>query len=209
MTDAEGQAWVDALEHYEYRVNLADYEQGWLGNDWTELVLIPGNREQTINLENRFRARGSNSLKSWYAVVFWKMYSNGLARTQRTRSVIERVTNQRLEAGRIWDACSNSTKEGTAEAFQILLTMLSVGRRLPVVATFPAFMEPDRFPMVDLHVGLWVNRYLEQYAGGARGLDSELVQCRDPRKITIDYWQFYSVWINWCRTAAAVLSRPD
>ena len=92
MTDAEGRAWVDALERYEYPVNLADYEQGWLGRDWSELVLIPGTREQTINLENRFRERSSKSLKSWYAVVFWKMYSQNGRANHRTSAAIERVT---------------------------------------------------------------------------------------------------------------------
>ena len=110
----------------------------------------------------------------------------------------------------MWAACTNFVEAGSRTAFEELQTQLLVSRgSIPVVATFPAFMRPDRFPMVDRWIANWVVEYLKEYPGEAGGLvppsESFLRGKRTTLTVPAD-WPFYASWTEWCRAAARILA---
>ena len=95
MTEADRNAWFEALKRYHYPVNLSRFRhRGDFGAEWFPTgVLDIGDREETIAFENRFRDKGEQHLELWYEVVFWKMFSQGRADVT-TRKVVQRVAAQ-------------------------------------------------------------------------------------------------------------------
>jgi hypothetical protein len=80
---------------------------------------------------------------------------------------------------------------------------------IPVAATFPAFMRPDRFPMVDRWIADWVIKYREAYWNHSAGLvapsQSYFRGSRTTLMIPGD-WEFYTRWIEWSRAAGEILT---
>jgi len=206
MTEAEGNAWLDALRHYRYEVHLSTFQPGF-GQEWQRLNLSPGNRDQTINLENRFRRQAAKSLEAWYAVVLWKMYSQKGRASHRTSVVIERVARLGRQARDLWTPCSYFLTSGTRNAFATLQTNFVATGNMPIVATFPAFMDPERFPMVDSRIATWVSAYLNEHPREENRPVPHLSRSRNPKSITFRDWDFYEGWVHWCRTAASALVR--
>lgn len=72
MVCATAEQWEKALEEYEYHVDLREFTgRGELDQDWFSVNLATGNRQETIQFENRFRSRANVALEAWYEVVFW------------------------------------------------------------------------------------------------------------------------------------------
>jgi hypothetical protein len=212
MTEADGKAWLDVLNDYEYKVDFAKFRCGFRSEcGFSEYLLQtsldPGNREQTTNFETLFRNKAQSSLEAWYAIIFWKMYSQRGRANIRTCAAIQRINRQNHNATQLWTACSRFVNTGTVEIFQVLQRMVISGKNLPMVATFPAFMAPERFPMVDSRIAVWVNNYLNRYTQDAGIYGSRLLRICNPKSITIYNWKFYDSWIRWCREAAKVLTR--
>lgn len=120
------------------------------------------------------------------------------------------VTNPSAE--KMWLACANFVARGDRESFERLQAELFIlANGISVAATFPAFMCPDRFPMIDRWIAKWVVRYREAYLAEAEvnglAVPSESFLARWKTTLTVSGdWDFYQRWIKWCRAAADILN---
>lgn len=125
-----------------------------------------------------------------------------------TSAVARKAEREQRNASELWDACTKFVKSGDPRSFQALQDMLIEGRNLPLVATFPAFMQPARFPMVDIRVARWVDRYLNEHQQNVRRGEPPLVRKQSGGNgIALSDWEFYDAWVKWTRWAALILTR--
>jgi hypothetical protein len=210
----DAQRWRDALADYAYPVNdarsLLFGTRFRFSARWFKFGLKHGDRDETMRFETRFREFGPRFIEAWYEVIFWKLASTGA----RGDYLAARMVQDLREVGpcvpELWSACVDFVESGSRERFKELQTRLFVtSGAIPVAATFPAFMRPDRFSMVDRWIAKWLVRYLAAYPSesGSVVLPSEsyLRSKRTTLMISSD-WDFYSKWIDWCRIAARVLT---
>lgn len=157
---------------------------------------------------------GPRSLKPTSAVGDSALLGERTGRVgdSRAERMIEDLRDFGPSAPRMWAACWDFVASGKREAFKDLQTSLFiVAGGIPVAATFPAFMAPERFPMVDSWIAKWVLRYHDAYPADPAAV--HLVAPSEPftsgrRKTLVASadWKFYCGWIEWCRAAASVLS---
>jgi len=78
-----------------------------------------------------------------------------------------------------------------------------------VACVFPAFIDPDRFPMVDTRVARWANAFLvadnPSVSEGPR-LVAPAYPANGATVLTLSDWPYIESWIHWCRQAAISLS---
>lgn len=198
MTRDEARQWLDALNGYEYRVDLRlfggreQFAECWFAEN------LSGDRAQTMGFEDRFRKHAPQHPEAWFEVAFWKLFSIPPAREGVTAGVIERCQAQ--NPGQFWNACIAFVREESQDAFERLQNFFVAGGGLALVATFVAFAAPDCFPMVDKWVARWVRRYVDAVP------NSGLLARRRNGLLGIDDWEFYRAWFRWCRSAAVVLT---
>jgi hypothetical protein len=202
MTHAEALQWLDALHQYEYPVNLTTFNGGHqFGADWFTQNLLHGNREQTMEFEDRFRRNAREHSEAWFEVVFWKLFTMPHLRNRLTSSIIQRCHGQSSQD--FWNACSDFIQEGSLETFVVLQQFFVATSALPVVATFVALAAPERFPMIDRWIVQSVRSYLIAHPqAGHNGLFA----CQHNQALTTHDWDFYCAWIEWCRSSAIILS---
>ena len=249
------ETWEQALKAYRYPVNLAKYESAAAEPPgWFEQNLSKGDRSETITFENRFRSQAQTHIEAWYEVVFWKNYSFGIVRDERTVGVMYRVylsgalrqlkvikergeidksldemieeidldrtffkefgynrvdadKDVEITAERLWDKCLLYIEKPSLESFQAFRNILFKNKVIATAATFPAFLKPDDFPMVDRQVARWAreNGTVHDYAGCG---GPTLVTRPDlgERVLTDRDWDFVQSWIEWCRFTAERLT---
>ena len=154
------EAWRAALESYRYPVDLRDYRYRAEHEGSFAWTTGEGRREETIAFEDHFRQHAPCAIEPWAEVIFWKLANQPQIRngtTQRIASSLYSTTT----AGELWHRCGEYVlAQGEAEAraqFEAFLKLFGLKTdRIPIVATFPAFMDPKRFPMVDRRVAAWV-----------------------------------------------------
>jgi hypothetical protein len=167
---------------------------------WFRVNLLHGDWQETVQFEARFREFGPKYLEAWYEVVFWKLFNLPFVRNGHTSNVIERCTSKRAED--LWAICCKFLESESRENLTAFQNLFFETRALPVVATFIAFAEPDRFPMIDVWVVRWVGAYKQAYPTQT----DELVPWTSlSPAITLSHWEFYCSWIRWCRSAARTL----
>ena len=200
------QSWTDALAKYKYRFDLSRFClcRATEYKDWFEHK-ADGNRDDTMAFEARFRENARRHLEAWYEVVFWKMYSYGdesSAREDRTIQVIKRTRRDATTSNALWDLCHSYVKEHSEKRFIEFRSKL-FGSGVSIAATFPAFLCPEQFPMVDRKVFEWSRR---------RGSDHSYKHCQGPDLSiaqlceNVNDWRFVEAWIEWCRFTARRLS---
>ena len=209
---SEVRVWMDALDAYRYSVDLRQYRFRFAHNGWFERNIVKGDREETIAFEEHFRRHASRYLEPWFEVVYWKLGSQPQVRngtTQRIAAHLSRTTT----AIELWDRCneylqsqSNSEARARFVTFHNLFGLKT--DRIPVVATFPAFMDPESFAMVDNRIADWVRGAMDEHNNS----DPTGVQLTQPLKTTrtslaMEDFDFMIAWVNWCRHTALKLTR--
>lgn len=207
MKAADAGAWSAALSRYQYPVDLGAFGRQF-GPDWFHMNLHPGTVEQTTMLETRFRERASDSLEAWYEVIFWKMFSQRGRAQFLTARIVDRIVAREITASQLRVALSSFVIEESRERFASLRSLFFDSPVMPVVATFPAFADPDRFPMVDSRVAKWVNLYLRKYQTPTNAAASLVPYTARSTTLTTTTagWNFYRQWTKWCRSTADILS---
>lgn len=208
MPDAAS-AWQHALEEYRYRVDLRlfagrDRFPGWFASN------IDGSRDATRDFEQHFREHADRHLQVWYEVVFWKMFSQSGLRDHTTRRVIEKVTRTGKSATDLWSRCDLYTQQPSRASLRSLVEIIwgPHGSNVAIVCVFPAFLAPDRFPMVDRRVAKWSSTCLARHNAADRQ-GPQLVAPSYPKNgatvLTLSDWPFIESWIQWCRHTAGKL----
>ena len=198
--------WQKALNSYRYRVCLADFEDAQTYRcaqtcrRWFEHDTGIGDRSSTMEFEDRFRKLGPYHLEAWYEVVFWKMYSQRGAASHRSRTVIGNIKASGLSAGELWNLCQDYIQRPCLHTFRPFRKKFARTTALATAATFPAFICPELFPMVDNQVAKWVQ------ANGSRHGISPSPKLKGTVLHEND-WDFVQAWIDWCRHTADILNR--
>ena len=109
----------------------------------------------------------------------------------------------------LWSACMAYIEDETRKSFSTFRSRLFAAPVVATPATFPAFICPERFPMVDRQITKWAleNRHRHGYSGSG-GPDLEQVPALKPGQVlTESHWPFIESWIAWCRFTARELNR--
>ena len=112
-----------------------------------------------------------------------------------------------ITAKRLWDKCMLYVEEPSLESFQAFRDILFKTNVIATTATFPAFLKPDDFPMLDPHIARWSR---------ANGAEHDYRSCDGPSLVTYPglegkvltdrNWDFVQSWIDWCGFTAKRLS---
>jgi len=205
------ETWTVALDSYRYPVDLRDYSRAAeLPYHFNE-ALLPGDREQTIAFENRFRQEAHADRNVWLEVVFWKMYSQRGRREGKTatvRSAFERVISTPQSVLELVTAFQATRQKAVLK--RLIAALGFTGRSIAIAATFPAVVDPENFPMADTRIAKWVNLLMDEH-NAADPDGPQLVKPRYPQNratvLTLSDFAFYDSWIDWCRHMSRKLTR--
>ena len=198
------ETWARALDQYRYRVDLTRFTGADEHPSWFDLDTKLGDRLKTIEFEDRFREQAQHRLAVWGEVAFWKLYTMPHVRDGTT----QRVLDVRVRPDELWSACMDYIEVGSRKAFSTFRSKLFASRGVATAATFPAFICPERFPMVDTQITRWAleNGHLHGYSG-IGGPDLEQVPALKAGVLKESHWPFIESWIAWCRFTAGKLNR--
>ena len=200
--------WQQALGAYRYPVNFTCFEDAANHPGWFAQGTGEGGRAETVDFENRFRQYGPNNLEAWYEVVFWKLFSQPNYRQRHTRSVIRRLSGG-TTASELWELTQSYVERPSKTTFKELRQRFFTSDVVATVATFPAFVCPGKFSMVDNHVVKWARANGSKHDYGSVG-GPTIVRVPEigPNQTVVrgSDWSFVSSWITWCQFTADLLS---
>jgi hypothetical protein len=208
--------WKNALERYKYEVDLKLYCGGQrFPHHFNQHIL--GDRNSTIDFENYFKEKCQSEIEPWFEVVFWKMYSQPNHRQSQTYNIVQKFLKSKVQPSKLYEAARKfiefKTEDGAKNAFRIYQRMFypSSGA-IATVATFPAFLDPHNFPMVDTNIARWVNRHFPKF-NAANPDAPQLIPSKygsdSTTVLTMRDFPFYFRWIQWTRYYARELNMCD
>ena len=215
MDEVNPAGWRKALEAYDYAVDFCGFPHiaGCKGPPKAKF----SNRADTIGFESYFSGNGRVQLCPWLEVIYWKMFSQGEYR--RMLQVNKRMAywnDRSVTPGDLWNACKAYTDQPCKETFRDFLKLFGFRiKPLAIAATFPAFLNPDDFPMIDTRVAKWVIEFGAEHNAADRTGD----QLRQPEAFSRAYkrgrspvltmadFDFMAAWTEWCRHTAEKLSK--
>ena len=190
--------WEAALQAYRYPVNLTTFEGESDYPGWFEGNLVKGDLAETIAFENRFRENAEHIIEAWYEVVFWKMYSQGGRADIRTQEMVRKMKSEKTTADELWNLCMEYIDRQNKESFELFRKKLhkETSPMVTTAAVFPAFLCPDRFPVVDSQITRWAKCYGPLHRSAP---DISIAQTWKNDDVRINMWDFVTTWIEWCR----------
>ena len=112
-----------------------------------------------------------------------------------------------ITAERLWERCLRYVDGPSLESFQVFRDTLFKTKVIATAMTFPAFLRPDIFPMVDVQIARWANTNGTDHDYRSQGGPSLVTHSSLGNSILTDKeWPFVQSWIEWCRFTARVLS---
>ena len=212
MTQSKVEQWECALNRYCYPVDLATFEGAAEHPGWFQHEDSPweGDLASTADFENRFRGNAERHIEAWYEVVFWKNIRR--APSHRAREVITKTRRERTTSEELYRLCRRYVETPSRETFEDFRKKLFRADVVATAATFPAFLCPDRFPMVDTKVAEWARCHgpdhsYEPMGGPALApgpvFDQNITVIRSRQPL---HWDFVESWIEWCRYTAGLLT---
>jgi hypothetical protein len=197
--------WTEALDSYRYPVNFPKRFSNGFGRN-----LQKGNRKETMEFEAYFRKAASRSMTPWHEVIYWKMFSQGGRGRKKASDMIKYLKASHVKANDLWQRCNNyaqSFEEGDAEKtkklFAHFVQAFVKHGSIATVATFPAFLKPESFPMVDSQVANWVRDWCKTV--NARHDGPKLFPPNQKDNLTMSDFRFMESWTKWCRFKAKKL----
>ena len=201
----DAETWETALDAYRYPVDLNGFRDAQNHRGWFDVRIDPGDRAETMSFETRFRAQALDHLEPWGEVVFWKLYSGGTGRASKRAAAL---LGSSAVAADLWSSCANYIANPDLNSFRAFRSKLFSAPVVATAATFPAFICPEKFPMVDTQITRWASEN-----GGAHGYsvvggpDLECVPRLRPGTVLREgHWTFVESWIAWCQFTAAILT---
>lgn len=164
-----------------------------------------------MHFETYFRGN-AKKIEPWFEVVFWKLFSQPRISQQKTEDIIQQLTMVAdIEPGELLEMANtfmNSESREDFDAFRHLFRFKS--NVIAIVATFPAFLRPHQFPMVDTRVAKWVNLHYQIFNAAdpdaPQLIPSEYGNNNSATVLTMNDFAFYLRWIHWTRHMAEKLS---
>lgn len=179
--------WIVARDSYDYSRYLSHYAYR------PEYPKQVRGYAETVEFEDLFRKYGPNEIKAWYAVVRWKS-------PRSTDKTINHIMASGVSAGELWGLCEDCVQNSTLDNFSRFRSKLAQTDIVATAATFPAFMCPEQFPMVDTRIAAWsrVNGTRHCLLAAPPGAEQGVHEWQN-------HWRFVQDWINWCRRMAKIL----
>ena len=198
-------SWEYALDKYKYPVDLSKFVDASEYRGWFKHNTETGKRCDTIVFESNFRENARRNLEAWYEVVFWKMYSQTRLRNGSTQDVICRIKDSGVTAEGLRDLCMKYIDKPSRASFVQFKDKIHKARSpmLATAATFPAFICPDKFPMVDSQITKWAKRHGALHVGAP---DISIARKWKNDDVRIHMWPFIESWIDWCQFTAKLLT---
>ena len=211
-------SWIEARDKYQYPksgpIDLTTFEdahkyqdQGWFK------CSFDGDLRSTREFQARFKENAPYHLKAWYEVVYWKYYSQKGIRNRGTRRIIQNIRDSDITASCLFELCQNYVDSGDLKDFEAFLYKIASPDSLAVAATFPAFIKPEKFPMVDREITNWAkkNGHLHSYApcGGPVLAEAPVLRQGGVNNLRYNlrkHRKFADSWIRWCRFTAGKLT---
>ena len=131
----------DSYDYYRYLSNYA-YRPEYPKRVW--------GHAQTTEFEDLFRKYGPYEIKAWHAVVHWKS-------PRSASKTINHIAELGVSAGELWRLCDDYVQNCTLEieGFSRFRCKVAKEKVVATAATFPAFICPEKFPMVDTVIAEW------------------------------------------------------
>jgi len=195
---------MKALKSYFYPVRLHDYERSDLFPNHFNNE-IAGDRISTIGFENRFRENAQESVEVYLEVVFWKLYSQKRIRQGGTSRIVDYVLGNSIEPKRLYKAIRRFVEVPQKQNLQNIRDSLGIRTNVLAIAlTFPAFLAPEKYPMVDNNVARWVNAH---HAEHNRHRQARLTPFYlGYTSLRDNDFSNYIDWVHWCNEMAQILS---
>ena len=107
----------------------------------------------------------------------------------------------KITSERLWSLCLEYTKDASKDTFNAFRKMLVKGKMVAAAATFPAFLAPDSFPMIDKQIAKWARKNGDLHSYGIDGpiLATYASLGNNVLKQAGRDWVFVESWIDWCR----------
>ena len=213
------ESWTEARKKYQYpedcSIDLATFEDADKYEGWFDCS-FRGDFQSTKVFQHRFRKNAPYCLTAWYEVVYWKLYSQnkGNRRNRITKGVIRNIKDSGVTAKDLYTLCQNYVESGDLQDFKAFLDKMikASSKEMAVAATFPAFLNPEKFPMVDREITKWAqeNSHRHSYAccGGPVLEEAPVLKkgsVNALRYTLVKHRNFVESWIKWCRFTASKL----
>jgi hypothetical protein len=195
--------WKAALSAYRYPV-IRPFSDASSYPQWQHQPQLPkGDRAETMAFEDYFRTSGQSAIGPWAEVVFWKMASQGGRADIRTREILDRL--KFIQPATLWDALTAYVEQPIEGKFDIFRSLFGFKTKvIAIVATFPAFVAPHRFPMVDTRIAKWVRSHFAE-RNAADPVGPQLVPRSHDYGLSMTDFTFMQRWTDWCRHTAEKL----
>ncbi len=202
--------WKRSLDGYRYCVTMQNYENADQYPGFFEFPIPTGDRSNTVSFETHFRELAATNIEVWIEVIFWKMYSQANRRNNKTNQVAEHFQKQNVSPHALLEACNYYIEKDTKTNLDSIRQLLGFSSRaIAIAATFPAFLRPDLFPMVDTRIAKWVGHNMQAH-NNANSKAPQLVRPRyldtTATVLTLTDFQFVYSWNRWCRHKANQLN---
>lgn len=195
--------WKRSLDGYRYSVTLQNYENADQYPGFFNFSIPINDRCSTVSFETHFRELAATNIEAWLEVIFWKMYSQANRRNNITNQVAEHLQAENVSPQTLLEACQNYIENDTRPHLDTIRQLLGFNSSaIAIAATFPAFLRPDLFPMVDTRIAKWVGQNMQAH-NDANPNDPQLVRPRyldtQATVLTLTDFEFVYSWNRWCR----------
>lgn len=203
------ETWTDALNLYRYPADLRTFKEADLFPGFFQRNIDIGDRKQTIDFENHFRRHAEIKVAVWSEVVYWKYYSQN-RREYKTIEVIEKIED--ILPCNLLKECNNFICKPSKETFNNFRKLFNFKTTaIATVATFPSFLDPDNFPMVDTRIAKWIGKFGQALnlsdQSAPRIILPEYYLAKKSTVLTMKDYTFFESWTYWCRHMAKKLTQ--
>jgi hypothetical protein len=201
--------WESALSAYQYPFNLNHYvNAATYPGYFTENGV--GDRTATIRFEDRFRQLAATHIEVWLEVVFWKMYSQANRRTSCVQRIAEHFRQHNVKPQQLVSACEQYIRDDSRDNLRNISSLMGfTSGSIAIAATFPAFLSPELFPMVDTRIAKWVGHAMDSH-NKENPRSPQLVRPafldNNDTVLTQRDINFVKSWTRWCRYKAEKLN---
>ena len=147
-------------------------------------------RDDTLAFQRHFKHHAPNLLDAWYEVVRWK--------SPRSKGrTVNHIRSTGITARELLRLCEEYIDNPTIHTFRRFRVNIAKTDVVATAATFPAFLQPGLFPMVDTQTAKWVLQNPWTRIAAPNLNKGEVLH--------ESHWQYVCDWVRWCRQAAQQL----
>ncbi len=205
--------WEKALDKYLYPVNLSRYIDAEKFPNYFKLN-IGGDKDSTRQFQAYFKDHAPSEIEVYFEVMYWKMFT--IFSQNPSQNLINKMVSAKVEPNLIFNKIENFIKNVSLDNLKDFRQLLGMNRdegTLALASVFPAFINPEKFPILDSRVVDWINSNLnKQNVGRISGrallpFTFGIYQGKPTRSIFDSEFESYRHWILWCQDTAEKIAK--